>query len=255
VRHYLIDFASTLCTGAYGPFPRPGFEHTFDPSAILGRMLTVGFREDLWRRVELPEGLPEVGYLGSEEFDPLDWRPIQPNTAFANLTDRHGYWAAKIISAFSDEHLAAIAEPAHYHNPKAAVYIAKTLGERRDKIARLFFDRIPPLDFFVVRDSSLVFHDLGEERGLYPRTRPSYRARLSLVDRNRSSQRWTEWVKLEAPSLALNSAEVQMVSEHPNPERYPFLAVECQVNRGSGWSSSVAVYVSRQSGRVVAADC
>lgn len=254
VRHYLIDFASTLGTGAYGPFPRPGFEYTFDPSAILGRMLTVGFREDPWRRVELPKGLPEIGYIESEEFDPLDWRPIQPNTAFANLTDRDGYWAAKIISAFSDEHLVSIAGQAHYHNPKAAAYIAKTLGERRDKIARLFFDRVPPLDFFVLRDGCLVFHDLGEERGLYPGTRPLYRARLSAVDQDRSSYGWTDWVELDAPSLSLNSTEAREVADDTNTERYPFLGIDCQVNRGSGWSSSVTIYVSRHSGRIVAVD-
>ena len=34
--------------------------------------------------------------------------PAPPRRSAANLTDRDGYWAAKIISAFSSEHLEAI---------------------------------------------------------------------------------------------------------------------------------------------------
>jgi hypothetical protein len=105
-----------------------------------------------------------------------------------------------------------------------------------------------------VRDSCLVFHDLGAERGLYPGTQPLYRVRLSVVAPDRSSKRRTEWVELEVPSLSLNGAEVREVSGHTNAERCPFLAIECQVNRGNGWSSAVTVYLSRHNGRMVAVD-
>jgi hypothetical protein len=42
------------------------------------------------------------------------------------------------------------------------------LIERRDKIARHWFARVAPLDFFHVRDGYLVFHDLAVDLGMVP---------------------------------------------------------------------------------------
>jgi hypothetical protein len=254
VRHHLIDFASTLAAGAKGLIPRYGYEYTFDPVATIHRAITLGLHEDPWRRVRQPEGLDEVGYLAGIDYDMNDFKPVQPNTAFANMTDRDGYWAAKIISAFTDAHLSAIVEQARYQNPEATAYVARALGERRDMIARYYFDRVPPLDFFVVRDNALHFHDLGDERGIYPGTRPRYRVRCSAVDSSRSAKGWTAWSEFEGAKMLLESGAAQEASRDAARERYPFLALECQVNRGDKWSHSVKVYVSRLNNRVVALD-
>ena len=112
------------------------------------RALSLGLYEDPWRRLRRSDSLPEIGYFESTVFTPQSFKPLEPNTAFANLTDRDGYWAAKIISAFTDEQLLAVAEQGQYENPEATHYIARTLAERRDKIVRCWFDAVPPLDFF-----------------------------------------------------------------------------------------------------------
>jgi hypothetical protein len=117
VRHHLIDFASTLGSGARGPSEKYGWEYGLDGPAILGRVLTLGLVEDEWRRARRPEGIPEVGFFDAERFDPMAFDPLLPNTAFAHMTDRDGYWAAKILTAFTDEHLAAICAGARYANP------------------------------------------------------------------------------------------------------------------------------------------
>ncbi len=250
VRHYLIDFASTLGVGALGPFPMGCFEYSFDFAASLGRAITLGVRQDDWRKVERPEGLDEVGYFESEYFHPKAFKPLEPNSAFANLTDRDGYWAAKIISAFTDEQLEAIVVEGRYRSPEAARYITRMLGERRDVIARYFFGRVPPLDFFTHQRGVLRFRDLGVERGIYPADGTRYRARIAAVAADKRRAARTAWIERDAPQLDLASAGDAVTSAAE--AAYPFWAVELQVNRGEHWSSTVTVYVARASGRVVA---
>lgn len=252
VRHYLIDFASTLGAGAGGPFPLANHEYSFDALAISGRALSLGFHQSPWERIERPKGLNEIGYLESKEFEPSKWKPLNPNEAFANLTDRDGYWGAKIVSAFNDEQLEAAVAEGKYRNPEAARYVVRLLGERRDKIARHWFDRVAPLDFFAVDGETVRFHDLGEERGIYPGTTPRYRARIAAVDAGRGGAEWSGWSDLSKPAVDLSAAVAVEPIRSTSEVKRPFLAVQTQVNRGAGWSSSVTVYISRASGRVVA---
>jgi len=241
VRHYLIDFASTLGTGAAGAQPRYGWEHTIDVLPLLGRTLSLGLHEDPWRRVRRPQGLDEIGYWESEQFDPIDFKPMQPNTAFAHLTHRGGYWAAKIISAFTDDHLAAVVERAQYRDPAASAFTTRVLGERRDKIARTYFDRIPPLDFFRVDGGSVRFRDLGVERNIYPADATRYRVRIRPVQSDRQGPNWPDWQESRDTVVGI-----------PTAQESPFWAIECQVNRGAGWSRTTRIYVSRLTQAVIA---
>ena len=84
------------------------------------------------------------------------------------MTDRDGYWGAKIVASFSDAQIAAAVEAAHYEDPRAVEYLVRNLIVRRDKIARHWFGRVAPLDFFEVRDGALRFHDLALDLGLSP---------------------------------------------------------------------------------------
>ena len=254
LRHYVIDFASTLGAGAQGPFPTACNEYSIDFAAIFGRALTLGVTQDPWRQIERPENLDEVGYFESEIFEPKAFKPLKPNAAFANLTDRDGYWAAKIISAFSDAHLEAIAVEGRYTDPEATRWIARVLGERRDKIARHFFDRIPPLDFFISDDGVLRFHDLGAERRIYPGTSNRYRVRMAASTAERDRAGWTPWQEFVETAVDLDEATNRTEIASLPVQDSPFLTLEMQVNRGSHWSPAVTVYVARANGRVVAVE-
>jgi hypothetical protein len=245
VRHHLIDFASSLGAGAVGPRPLYGFEYSTDFPAIGGRLLALGFHEDQWRRLSLPGGLPEIGYFESERFDPAEWKPLTPNAAFADLTPADGYWGAKIVSSFTDAHLAAAVAEGKYRDPEAARTMVRILSERRDRIARYWFDRVPPLDFFRTDGTTLRFHDLGAERGIYPGTRSRYRVRAALVDADRRGGGWTGWTITEVPEADLAGVRPGAAGARP------FLALEAEVDRGRGWSDPVRVYVAGTSGRVV----
>jgi hypothetical protein len=251
VKHYLFDFTATLGTGGTGPFPMANMEYGVDPPAIAGRLLGLGLHEDDWRRLELPADMPAVGYFEAEHFDPMEWKTLTPNAAFANMTERDGYWAAKIVSAFRREHLEAAVAEGKYVNPEAARYLVRTLEARRDKIARLWFDRVPPLDFFAWSEGSIRFHDLGAERGLYPGTTPRYRVRAATSDERRTLGRWSAWVEVDVPSAAVAPPLGDAVATPPG-DAPRFLAVEAAVSRGFTWSRPIRVYVARASGRVVA---
>jgi hypothetical protein len=254
VKHHLIDFASTLGMGAAYPFPVANMEHGVDLSASMGRLFALGLHEDAWRGLERPEGLPEVGYFEAEAFDPMEWKPLEPNAAFANLTERDGYWAAKVVSAFTNAQIEAAVAEGRYPHPEAARYIAGMLAARRDKIARYWFDRVAPLDFFVWEDGVLRFHDLGAERGLYPGATPRYRARLGACRADRDVAAWGAWVEGGAPRFDLVAASTSPPGAGSSLDERPFLALEVSVDRGGGWQGPIRAYVSRRGGFVVAVD-
>jgi len=254
VKHYLIDFASTLGAGAGidGPNPRHGYEFGFDVTALTRRTVTLGLSEDKWRKRTRPD-LHEVGYLDSTYLDPGGFDPLQPNSAFANTTKRDGYWGAKIVAAFRDEHIDAIVAEGRYREPGAAGYVAAVLKSNRDKIARYFFDRVTPLDFFRPAGDGVVFEDLGEKYGVYPGTTPGYRVRCAMVDENRSAKKSsrTDWESLSHTSLSLKSGVASLALDQADDD-HRFLAMEFQLNRGEGWSHTVTAYLAVNSGRIVA---
>lgn len=245
IRHYLIDFASTLGAGGTGPFPAACYEYSFDIGASFVRALSLGLFEDPWRQLERPEGLDEIGYYESDIFYPRSFKSLEPNAAFANLTDRDGYWAAKIISAFTDAHLEAVVAQGRYRTPEAARWMRRVLAERRDEIVRYWFSRVPALDFFTYHDGALRFHDLATQRGILDAEGTRYRVRLAFAAPNRDLGPSTAWVELEQPEVQLS------VSTIPGNHQ-PFIAVDVQVTRGTRWSHTVRVFVVVESGRVVA---
>jgi hypothetical protein len=255
LEHHLIDFASTLGAGAGGPNPRYGYEFGFDPPPITKRTVTLGLAETAWRKRTRDHGFSEVGYFDSEHFDPDGFKTLQPNTAFANTTKRDAYWGAKIVAAFRDDHIDAIVAEGGYREPGAAEYVAGILKTNRDKIARYFFARVAPLEFFRKLDDKVEFEDLGEKYGVYPGTVPRYRVRCAMVNADRSVKKpsRTAWTSIADTSLPILEGPAAEALAEADPE-HPFLAMEFQVDRGQGWSDSATAYLAPASGRIVAVD-
>src|SRR4029078_13581581 len=111
-------------------------------------------------------GIPSVGNFEAVEFDPADWAPLQYMELFRRMTLADAYWGAQIVGSFSNAQIAAAVDAAGYEDPRAREYIQRTLIARRDKIARFWFARVAPLDFFHVKDGYLLFHDLALDLGL-----------------------------------------------------------------------------------------
>jgi hypothetical protein len=247
VKHYLIDFASTL--GAFGdePVKRFGYEFGLDLPPMLGRSLALGFHEDPWVKLERPEGLAEVGLFQVDPFEPNKWKPDLPHSAMANLTAADGYWAAKALSGFTPDHIRAMVGEAYYQDPRAAEFVVEVLRGRQEKIVRYWFVEVPPLDFFQPAVGVVRYTDLAVARGFFPGDGVRYQYRLCSVDSNRQVEKWGSWTETDQTEIPLAGAPAT------TPE-FPFLVLECQVDRGQGWSSSIKAYLAPASGRIVAVD-
>jgi len=167
VEHYILDAGSSFGACATGPKVLwESYENAVDLAWIGRRLVTLGFAEEPWRRARQETGIPSIGHYESEIYRPEDFRQLVQQPAFREMTDRDGYWGAKIVASFSDAQVAAAVDAAHYEDPRARDYLVQNLIVRRDKIARHWFGRVAPLDFFTVQDGALRFHDLAVDVGL-----------------------------------------------------------------------------------------
>ena len=136
VRHHLIDFSGCLGSGSIDRQTyASGTEHLLDFDTALRSLVTLGLRTFVWESTEDPQ-LPAVGFFEASVFDPESWKPFLPNPAYDERTERDVRWGARIVAAFTDEHIRAAVALGQYSDPRAAEYIVKTLIERRDKIVR-----------------------------------------------------------------------------------------------------------------------
>jgi len=167
VVHYILDPGSSFGADALGPKMRQdGFEGFVDLGWIAHRFVTLGFVTEPWRRARQETGIPSIGRFESAVFDPGNYVPGVPDLAYHEMTQGDDYWGAKIVASFSNDQIAAAVDAAHYDDPRASEFLVRTLIARRDKIARYWFARMAPLDFFRVEDGALRFHDLGVDIGL-----------------------------------------------------------------------------------------
>ena len=86
-----------------------------------------------------------VGRLEAERFDPLTWKPEYPNPAFDNMRPDDAFWAARIVSKFSDEAIRAVVEKAAYSDPAATDFMTKTIIARRDKVVATWINQVCPV--------------------------------------------------------------------------------------------------------------
>ena len=172
VEHYILDPGSSFGANADGVKPpQKGFENTIDFKWTARRLMTLGFVQEPWRRAHQDTGLPSLGRFESAEFRPNEFEPEVPNPAFRAMTDRDAYWGAKIVASFSDAQIQAAVDAAHYQDPQARDLLVRNLIQRRDKIARYWFGKVAPVDFFVVQNGDLRFRDLAVDIGMAPARR------------------------------------------------------------------------------------
>ncbi len=238
VKHYLMDFGSTLGCGDFinGPY-RVGHEYIFDGAAIGRSFVSLG----LWRRPWEERGripYPEIGYYDAELFEPAQWKPNYPNLAFERMDAADAYWGAKIVSAFADDFIRELAQAGDYERPEAAAHLAAVMKARRDAAGRYWFDRVSPLEDFSVEDGRLMFRDLGIERGYVEKAGRRYEM---------STGKGT--LSAELPGIALPEIGE---STHGAPDRYgrlPLARLWLRAkNAGGSWALPVEVVLGTAGG-------
>ena len=171
VKHYLIDFSSTLGSGSDAQRriapqnPRAGNEYVIEFEPMWKTLFSLGLWERGWRNVKYDE-LPEIGRLEAEFFHPHRWKPEYPNPAFVRMQPEDAFWATKLLARLSDEHIAALVETGEFNNPRAASLLTQTVIARKQKVLDYYLRQLSPLDEFDIDERALRFAHLGERHGL-----------------------------------------------------------------------------------------
>ena len=177
LRHYLIDFGSSLGGGRTPTEYFHGREYAFDKGNILKELFSLGLVVTPDEK-STPIVYPEVGIFSANDFDPGDWKPSFQMVPFDNMTREDAFWATRIIMSFSDDDLLNIVKAAEYSNPKATDYIFRTLLDRRQQIATYWLRDLNPLSSFAVvmgKDGpEVAFEDLMSNHDLASKAQYRY---------------------------------------------------------------------------------
>ena len=183
IRHYMFDFGSIMGSGSTMPqVPRAGNEYILEWGPAFKTLATFGLYVRPWILVDYWEGAKSVGRFEGDFFDPVKWRPEYPNPAFDNLTPDDAFWAARLVSKFSDEAIRAVVAKARYSEPGAAEHITSTLIKRRDKVLRAWLTGVNPLvNARIGSDGMLTFENAAVDAGI-AKPPQSYRLEWSRFD-------------------------------------------------------------------------
>ena len=240
VRHNLLDFGSTLGSG--GAAPRQyweGHELLIEPRRVRNQMLAFGFAPSSWRSLDVYEAR-SIGRLPRDNtrFDPEAWKPRVPNAAFNHARRDDKFWAARKISAFTNEMLQAAIGAGKFGDAEAEAFLVKALAERRDAIARAYLPAINPIvDPQLNESGNLTLKNAAVDAGVAAAPQ-DYRARWSVFDNATGQSRFLAETTGSATGIA-------MPKEVPTtPSVFVKIELSCQGGPAS-WQRPVHAYFRR----------
>jgi hypothetical protein len=240
IQHYLIDFGSTLGSGSVGAQkPRAGWEYIWEPAPVFRRIFTLGLWDSAWIRIRYPD-LPSIGRFESKAFDPEQWKPEYPNSAFMNALPDDSYWAAKIVMAFTDDDIRAVVRTGGLTDSRAEQYLIQTLIERRDKIGRQYLNRVLSIDHLKLNDSRVEFEHLAS---LYRFAQPPLKYMIT----------WFRFDNEKETKIPVGAESTAEGTSFPIPQDLlsdtsPYFGVEIRSGDGQGpidKSSRISVFINR----------
>lgn len=187
LRHYLIDFGSSLGSAGVRPHsPRDGAEYNIDLVNATWRLLTLGFWREGWEGEEFSVIHPSIGWLPVQSFRPGEWKPNWPNEAHHSMTPADGYWGAKLVGSFTDAQIRAVVEAGGLPAEAATDTLTEILRYRRDRVVEHWYGEVTPVEELAVDRSPggsggelrLSFRDLGLAGGPWSAEETTYRWRL-----------------------------------------------------------------------------
>jgi hypothetical protein len=146
IRHYMFDFGSIMGSGTNGPqAPRAGNEYILEWKPAFKTLATLGLYVRPWALVRYPKTARAVGRFEADFFDPLAWKPEYPNPAFDNMQPEDAFWAARLVSMFSDDVIRAVVGKGRYSEAGAPEQATAILIRRRDKVLKTWLTGVNPL--------------------------------------------------------------------------------------------------------------
>jgi hypothetical protein len=170
IRHYLLDFGSNMGSGSTNvQEPRAGYEYLAEGNKLLKGIFSFGLWTRDWMHVEYPS-YPAVGNYEGDFFEPWKWKPEYPNPAFDRMDEADAFWAANLLTYFTDDVIRAIVATGRISDPEAAEYLVNTLIQRRDKCIRYWIRQTNPLSRFAISSdgSEVTFDNAAVRTGAAP---------------------------------------------------------------------------------------
>jgi hypothetical protein len=168
VKHYMFDFGSIMGSGTvFAQRHRAGNEYILEWQPGWLTLATLGLYTRPWLHIKYPEVPASVGRFEGDAFEAARWKPEYPNAAFRNMRADDSFWAARIVSKFSNDAIRAVVEKAKYTDPRATDYITETLIKRRDKVLREWLVGVNPIvDVVLDADGELTFGNAAVDANL-----------------------------------------------------------------------------------------
>ena len=184
VRHHLMDFGSALGSGGVGPADYwAGEEGLVEPGEVARRILGFGFYAPKGRTGSFYEA-SAVGRLRDDntDFNPELWKPRVPNQAFLHARRDDQFWAARKLSALTNDLLRAAVRAGEFGDRDAEDFLVRALAQRRDAILRAYLTAINPIsDPALDADGTLTFTNVAVEADV-AHAPDGYRASWSAYD-------------------------------------------------------------------------
>jgi hypothetical protein len=243
VRHYLQDVGSTFGTGANGPREYDeGWEYLYDQALARKRFVRLGFVFEPWQTAEYTEN-PAIGRFEGDVFEPAGWRPRVPTAAFLRARADDNFWAARRVTAFTDDMIRTVVATGSYSDPDAAKLLADVLIKRRNRIAAAYLPAVNPLvDFVLSATGVLSFRNAAVDAGVGTVPAGGYRATWSEFDNA------TEQSKPLGPAATLQTTSATAPGPLPSGSALVRVEVVAVDPDRVEWTRPVTVYFRRMTG-------
>jgi hypothetical protein len=240
LQHYMFDFGSILGSGTvFAQRHRAGNEYIVEWWPGWKTLFTLGMYTRPWMHYDYPDVPRSVGRFEGTAFDPLAWKPEYPNPAFDNMRADDAFWAARIVSKFSDAAIRAVVAKAKYSDPRATDYITSTLIQRRDKVLRAWLPGVNPVaDVALAPTGELTFRNVAVDAAVAGA--PSgYRAEWSAFD---NTTRELRLIGTSTSSQTRMPAPAGLPSE---PGSHVRVAIAADGGTHASWHEPVHAYFRR----------
>jgi hypothetical protein len=250
LRHYLQDFGSNLGSGSTSPQqPRGGYEYLIERGPILKGLAGFGLWTRGWMHASYPTELPSLGNIEAEFFTPAAWKTEYPQPAFDRMDAADGFWAASLVSRFTDAMLRAIVDTGHLTDELAAQRLTEILIARRDKVVAYWITRTTPLDRFALSvDGAQLNFDNAALRTGSAAPGATYTARWFALD-NATGVETAVGAERTAVEPTLPIPDGVWGAADAAGDRYAVAAIGVVDARFSTWSAPVRVTLRSRDGR------
>lgn len=181
--------------------------------------------------------------LDADNFDPARWKPLFPNSAASNMTNRDAFWASKILARLSNDTIKTLVKNAKYLKETTRNHVAQSLIERKEKIVSRWFSILNPLDNFNITgnaDKTIIsFDDLGMKYGVASGGETKYRYMVqTLMGRADLS----DWIESAVPLIEIDGETIDKMEQN----RVYTLKVETKRGTEEWWMPPVDLFIKKR---------